>query len=225
MNNTEQLYKFLRDLAQNNNRPWFQQHKEQFDEIRANWLAELDRLIAAMTLWEPGMATQTGRTAAYRIYRDTRFSSDKTPYKTFFSAVFNPEGRKSTHAGYYLEMSPFESRHPGLYGGLWCVERPMLTKLRHAIVDNIEEWEEIVNAPELVKNFPGWFSDMLKTIPKGWDRNHPQAFYLRMTNYGKYHPCDEKFFLRSDWPEQAAEQFHILQPMIQFLNYSMDEDL
>lgn len=222
---TGRLYEFLRQLAANNNRTWFMEHKAEFDELRQLWLADIDRVIKAMVPWEPGMVTQSGKTAAYRIYRDTRFSPDKTPYKTYLSAAFSPGGRKSEHAGFYLEMGPVAEHNPGVYGGLWCMERPVLNKLRRAIVDNIEEWEEIVHAPEMQRLFPDWCSSSLKTIPKGWDKNHPQAFYLRMTNYGKYHPLDEKFFLSGNWPEKVAELFRVLKPFVDFLNYSMDEEL
>lgn len=221
----KQLFDFLRRLGQNNDRQWFQSNKSEFDDLRAQWIADLDRVIAAMTVWEPGMATQSGRSAAYRIYRDTRFSPDKTPYKTYFSAAFSPQGRKSDRAGYYLEISPSASHESGLYGGVWCLERPMLNKLRHAIVDNIDEWEEIVNSPEMTRDFPLWCSYTLKTIPKGWDRNHPQAFYLRMTNYGKFRPCPESFFTDPSWPERVAELFHTLQPFCRFINYSIDEEI
>ena len=135
------LYDFLRRLAANNDRAWFQANRAEYDELRALWAEDIDRIIRRMTLWEPGMATQTARTAAYRINRDIRFSPDKSPYKTFFSAAFSPFGRKSERAGYYLEMSPFAERHPGVYGGLWCVDRPVLNKLRHAIIDNIRSEE------------------------------------------------------------------------------------
>lgn len=225
MNSTEQLYGFLTQLADNNNRAWFLAHKELYEEVRRAWLANLDRVIAAMAEWEPSMAAMSAKQCAYRIYRDTRFSSDKTPYKTFFSAAFSPEGRSSHHAGYYLEMSPFADRNPGIYGGVWCLERPMLNKMRRAIVDNIEEWEAIVNEPKMEQLFPGWCSEMLKTAPKGWERDHPQIFYLRMTNYGKFHPCNRRFFLDPDWPELTAELFKVLKPMVDFINYSMDEDV
>lgn len=221
---TERLFDFLNRLAVNNNRPWFQEHKAEFDELRQLWFNDVDRLIAAMAEWEPGMSSQTAKSSVYRIYRDTRFSSDKTPYKTYFSAALSPWGRKSDRAGYYLELSPDDLPHEsGFYGGLWCMERPVLNKLRHAIVDNVEEWEEILNAPAMQRDFPDWCSTMLKTAPKGWDRNHPQSFYLRMTNYGKFRPCDEQFFLTPDWPERTAELFHSLKPFVDFLNYSIDE--
>lgn len=223
MHYVSRLYDFLRRLAANNDRAWFQANRAEYDELRALWAEDIDRIIRRMTLWEPAMATQTARTAAYRINRDIRFSPDKSPYKTFFSAAFSPFGRKSERAGYYLEMSPFAERHPGVYGGLWCVDRPVLNKLRHAIIDNIEEWEQIVNSPQMLLTYPGWCSDMLKTAPKGWPRGHAQEFYLRMTNYGKFHPCDERFFLDSSWPDRVADMFLILKPLCDFLNYSIDE--
>lgn len=219
----QELYDFLRKLDQNNNREWFAAHRDTYERLRNLWLADIDRLIAAMAKWEPRLASLTAKDAAYRIHRDTRFSLDKTPYKTYFSAAISPWGRKTNRAGYYIEIGFPKSYDQGLYGGLWCLESPMLKKMRHAIVDNIEEWQEIVTNPDMEREFPGWCSSSIKTIPKGWDRNHPQAEYLRMTNYGKYHPCTADFYLTPDWPERAAEIFSHLRPLIDFLNYSIDE--
>ncbi len=218
-----ELYKFFDELAANNDRQWFASNKQRYEHLRGLWHEDIDRLIANMTGWQADFATQTAKSCAYRIYRDTRFSLDKTPYKTFFSAAISPWGRKDGHAGYYIETGRARTFDQGLYAGAWCVESAMLKKLRHAIVDNIEEWEEIVNSPEMQKHFPDWCSTSLKTIPKGWDKNHPQAQYLRMTNYGKFMACDDKFFLDPTWPERASEMFRILKPFVDFLNYSMDE--
>jgi len=111
----------------------------------------------------------------------------------------------------------------GIYGGCWCPSSPVLRKLRHAIVDNIEEFLEIVDNTELQREFPGWCSSMLKTIPKGWDRNHPQAFYLRMTNYGKFRELPADFFFSPDWPLHTSALMKTLKPLVDFINYSIDE--
>lgn len=219
----DELFSFLDELADNNNRTWFEQHRQQYERLRGLWLDDLDRMIGCMAKWDPTLSSQTARQCVYRIYRDTRFSKDKTPYKTFFSAAVCQYGRKSPYAGYYISVGNMTHLDQGLYGGIWCPTPEMLRKLRHAIVDNIEEWEEIVESPEMKRAYPDWCSTSLKTIPKGWDRNHPQAFYLRMTNYGKFLPCDRKFFLTPDWPERAADLFSVLHPFIQFINYSIDE--
>lgn len=220
---TQELYEFLRTLSENNNREWFAENRDTYERLRTLWLNDIDRLISAMAQWEPRLASQSAKNSVYRIYRDTRFSLDKTPYKTYFSALISPWGKTTSRAGYYIEFGFPNSYDQGLYGGLWCIESPMLKKMRHAIVDNIEEWEEIVTNPDMEREFPGWCSSTIKTIPKGWDRNHPQAEYLRMTNYGKYHPCTPEFYFSPDWPERAAELFSHLRPFIDFLNYSLDE--
>ncbi len=219
----KRLYRFFDDLKANNDREWFTANKPLYEELRALWLADIDRMLSLMSSWEPSLASLTAKSCAYRIYRDTRFSRDKTPYKTFFSASASSRGRLSDRAGYYIELGRADSYDQGLYGGVWCLESATLKKLRHAIVDNIEEWEEIVSAPEVQALYPGWCSTTLKTIPKGWERNHPQAEYLRMTNYGKVHHCSDDFFLDPAWPERAADMFHALKPLIDFINYSIDE--
>lgn len=219
----KELYQFFGELSLNNNRVWWAENRERYDALRQQWLDDLDRVISHMSLWEPGMASQTAQSCAYRIYRDTRFSTDKSPYKTYFSAAFSPWGRKTERAAWYLEIGLAPVHQSGAYGGMWCLDSATLKKLRHAIVDNIDEFTQIITAPDMVRLYPDWCSNMLKTIPKGWDRNHPQAEYLRMTNYGKFHPCSEEFFLDPTWPEQIAELFHALKPLIDFLNYSIDE--
>lgn len=218
----KQLYEFFDQLAANNRRDWFADHKQQYLDLRARWLEDIDRLIACMTIWQPDLASQTAQSSAYRIYRDTRFKTDKTPYKTFFSALISPWGKKTDRAAYYIEIGRSQTLDQGLYGGAWCLDAPTLRKMRHAIVDNIEEWESIVCEPALTDNF-SWCSSTLKTMPKGWERDHPQAEYLRMTNYGWFHPCDDSFYLDSAWPERTAELFHKLKPFVDFINYSIDE--
>jgi len=221
-NYVPRLYDFLRRLRDNNNRPWFQEHKSEYQELREAWLEDVDRMIAAMAVWEPDVAGQFAKDCAYRIYRDTRFSPDKTPYKIYFSAAVSPYGKNAMRAGYYLEIG-LRPGGSGLYGGLYCPDTKMLKKIRNAIVDNIEEFEEIVNEPRMQRVFPGWIGEKLKTIPKGWPKDHPQAPLLRLKDYGKMHFCEESFFADTLWPEKAAEIFALLKPFNDFLNYSIDE--
>lgn len=216
------LAAFLQDLAANNNRDWFRENRARYDELRALWLADIDRLIAFMAAWEPALAGLTASRASFRIYRDTRFSPDKTPYKTFFSAAMNPGGRGVHSAGYYLQCGIGEGT--GLYGGIWCPEAPVLKKLRHAIVDNIEEWEEINGNPALNRHFTLVTSSSLKTAPKGWPKDHPQAEWLRMKDYGREAALDGRFFSDPSWPERAAEMFSLVKPFNDFLNYSAYEE-
>lgn len=216
------IFEFLDELKANNNREWFAPHKEECMALRETFIRQLQQLIDAMV--DGGAAELKhldARDCLYRIYRDTRFSQDKTPYKTYFSALISPNGRHYEKACYYIQIGADEC---GLYGGLWMPPSPMLRKVRRAIVDNIEEFEEIIHAPEIERDFPGWVGERLKTIPQGYDRNHPQAGLLRLKEYGKYHPCTRAFFRRKDWPQTAAKLLLELRPLCNFINYSIDEE-
>lgn len=230
-NYVPELYKFLEELGRRQDRQWFRDNRARYDELRALWLADLDRVIAAIEPWWPEMRSQTGRSSAFRIYRDTRFSADKRPFKTYFSATFSPYGRSAGSAhkpGLYLQMGPDCGNYgveAGLYGGVWLPETPVLKKLRKAILDNIEEFEEIINNPELLNLYPEWCGEALKTIPKGYDRNHPQAHLLRLKEYGRFAPRSLKYFSDPAWPEKVADDFRPLKPLIDFLDYSINEEL
>lgn len=217
----KELYRFLGELAVNNNKEWFAANRQRYDRLRQLWLDDVDRLIAAMAQWEPAVAGFTARDVTYRIYRDTRFSPDKSPLKTYFSSAPGPYGRHSARAGYYLETG-VDGRN-GLYGGLWCPEPQVLKKMRRAIVDNIEEFESIIEQPDLVRYFPQWCGQQLKTVPKGWDRDHPQAPLLRLKDYGRVSQVDYDYFMDPSWPEITAERFKALKPLVDFLNYTIDE--
>lgn len=217
------IYEFLADVAANNNRPWFQANRGRYDDLRARWYEDLERLIALMGEWEPGMRTQTASTASYRFNRDTRFSPDKSPYKVYFSAVLSPYGRKSIMAGDYLQVD-VRPEENGLYTGIYCPEPRLLKKLRHAIVDNIEEFEEIINEPQFAARYPGWVGQRLKSAPQGWPKDHPQIELLKLKDYGRFAPCKHSYFTDPLWYERAAEDFRIAKPFVDFLNYSVVEE-
>lgn len=229
MNYTIQLFDFFHRLDENNNRPWFHEHKDEYDFLRECWIKDIDKLLALMTQWEPDLAGQTAKNCVYRIYRDTRFSPDKTPYKRFFSAAFSPWGRKTNRACYYLQMGvtdPDRHLNSGLYGGMWCPDSDMLRKVRTAIVDNDEEFSEIIENKEFKSIFPDFdLGDKLKTVPRGFDKNSKFAEILKMKNIGKYCPAGEAFFTREDWVEETARRFSLLKPFIDFINYSIDEEI
>lgn len=220
---TARLFKYLRQLAANNNREWFAEHRAEFDDLRAQWLDDLQRLINAMGASDPRLLGISPRKAAFRIYRDTRFSLDKTPYKTYFSAQLTPGGGNVHTAGYYIHVSA--DADAGLYGGIWQPESAVLKKLRRAIVDNIEEFEEIISNPQMLRYFPEWTGQQLKTVPKGYDRNHPQAHLLRLKDIGRFDATGPDFFLDSAWPEKAAERLLLLRPLLDFIDYSITEEI
>ena len=218
------LFDFFEQLSLNNDRPWFQQHKSEYDQLRQEWIAHIDRIIALLAPEWPELTRHTGASVTYRVYRDVRFSADKTPYKTHISSSISPYGRNLRYAGIYLQAG-LPDCYNGIFAGLWAPSPAVLRKVRAAILDNIEEWEAIVRDPALTRVFPGWDGARLKTVPKGYDRDHPYAEYLRLKDIAKYRPMSHADFRDPAWHEQVAADTLLIKPMIDFLNYSIDEDV
>lgn len=220
---TSRLFDFLARIRVNNNREWFRANREEYDWLRQQWVTDVERLQALMAEWKPELMRQPVKDCFYRFNRDTRFSPDKSPYKTYFSALFSQYGRKSYHASYYLQLGDGNYADGGLFGGSWCTPTPIVRKLRRAIADNREEFTEIISNPELEEFFPGWIGDRLKNVPKEFEADDPLGEFLKMKDIGKMYSCGEDFFLRPDWPERASRLFSLLRPLNDFINYSFDE--
>lgn len=218
------LYRFLDRLKHNNTREWFNAHRDEYDDLRRRFLEDLDRMLALMATWDTTFAGMKASEGVWRINRDTRFSLDKSPYKTHFSAGYSRGGRKSIYAGYFLDLGYPRDYETGLYVGKWMYPTPVMTKLRKAIVDNIEEFEEIIHDPALLANFPSWCSDSLKKAPKGWDPAHPNIDLLRLVTLARHSEKGFDYYNDPAWPEKTAEIFHTASPLINFINYSIDED-
>lgn len=222
---TQGLYGFLSELSVNNNREWFAANKERWMELRKGWMDDIDLLLSRMAEWEPAFGRLTAKDCVYRIYRDVRFSADKSPYKTWVCAGINVHGKSSHDGGYYVQAGPASDGSyvsSGLYGGVWEPDSSTLKKLRRAIVDNIEEFREITETEEIRRIFPEWCGNKLKTMPQGWPKDHRDADLLRLKEYGKACYCDEAFFT-GDWTAEASRRFRLLKPMVDFLNYSIEE--
>lgn len=216
----KELFKFLDEIKDNNNREWFAEHKAEYTKLREQWLADLQVLINELAAHDPALRHVTAADCAYRFYRDTRFSPDKTPYKTYFSALISPAGRHTDRACYYVHIGAEEV---ALYAGLWMPESKVLKKVRKAIINNVEEFRSITETPEIEKLFPGWWGRKLKTAPKGYDRYHPDIDLLQLTEYGKACELTRDFVCKPGWQKEAARRLLLLKPMIDFLNYSIDE--
>lgn len=222
---TQGLYGFLRELSEHNDRTWFAANKERWELLRKGWMEDVDLLLSRMSEWDPSLRHLTAKDCVFRIYRDVRFSANKSPYKTWVCAGINARGKSSHDGGYYIQAGPETDASyvfSGLFGGVWEPDSTTLRKLRKAITDNIEEFREIIDNKELNRVFPGWVGDQLKTVPKGWPKDHPDADLLRLKEYGKACHCDEAFFT-GDWTVEASRRLQLLKPLIDFLNYSIDE--
>ena len=214
--------RFLADIAAHNDREWFAAHRERYDEARAAFESLVGELIPAVAQVEPAVAPLTVRDCTYRFYRDTRFSPDKSPYKRHFGAYLNPLGKKSPHGGYYLH---FEPGHFLVAGGAYCLEPKVLRAVRESVVDRIDEFRAIVEAPAFRRRFPTLGSEWVKTVPKGFPRDFPWPDYIRCKDYSVSQSLPDAFFDRPDWMAQVVDAFACMKPFLDFVNDTVDDYL
>lgn len=217
-----QLLAFLRELADNNNRQWFAENKERYTALRTAWERDMARLIATVAEFDDNARGLNIKQCVYRIYRDVRFSHDKSPYKRYFSGVIGRGGRHTVVSSHYVH---FEPDNLMVCGGVWWPEKAVLNRLRALIDAERDEWLAIVGDPEFTSRF-GWESDTLKKMPADYSHVRPDeaiAPYIRMKEYiAVMHP-GEDYFDCDDWVQRVADDLRHLMPMHRFLNYVFDE--
>ena len=211
---------FINELKINNNRPWFAAHKGEYDAIRKACIAEIETLLTLLSRVDSNLVSVTPEECIYRIYRDIRFSPDKSPFKTHFGIVLGKGGRKCWDAAYYLHIEPGEC---ALYGGVWFPEQPVLTRLRHDIYDNIEEFMAILEKPDFKAKFKGLTGDSLKSMPKGFPKDCPYGDIIKMKEFLVMEHFPDKYFSNKKWQESIASDIKLMKPFIDFLNYTFEE--
>ena len=214
--NIPEILAFLRQLAIHNDRTWFKSHKERFDTLRSAWERDMERLIALVGEHDPQVQGLSVKDSVYRIYRDIRFSPDKRPYKDYFSGVLGHGGRHTVQSCYYVHFGVQELM---LCGGIWWPEKTILDQLRGLIDAEPEEFLSIVNHPDLITSGYRWECRSLKTMPKGYPKDHPLGKYLKMKEYLLVKRVDEEYFECEDWVERVAADLQPLKPLHDFLNY------
>lgn len=210
-----QTLTFLRQLAKNNNKPWFDEHKKEYDAARKDFEQFVDALLKAMTPLEPALATQKAKDCVFRIFRDVRFSKDKTPYKNHFGAAFAQGGRKWDGAVYYLHLEP-GAIFAG--GGLWQPESPLLKQVRQEIDYSYKEFQDIINNKEFKKLFPKIDGESLSKPPQGYEADNPAINYLKLKGYTVGHTLKDEDLTSKDALKKVVQFFTAMAPFINFLN-------
>lgn len=188
----KELFSFLKDLSANNNREWFQANRARYDAAREK-LDEMARLfILAVEQHDPGAARLTPKDCTYRIYRDVRFSPDKSPYKTHMGIFVNPlGGKKGIECGYYLGLEPGRTVFTC---GTYCLPSPVLRAVRQSIFDLTDEYLGIVEDPEFKRIFPTVGADPLKTAPKGFPKDWPHIDLIKPREFVAMTSLPDSFF-------------------------------
>ena len=207
---------FLRALKRNNRREWFQPRKEQFDaDVREPMLAIVERLADDLRSIAPEIVVDP-KTAIYRIYRDTRFSENKTPYKTHVAAVFPWRGlAKHEGAGLYFHVSPDEV---WMGGGMYSPQTAQLQAVREHIAGNVRRMRVIVESPGFRRHVGELEGERLQRVPHGFPKDHAAAEYLKYRQFlaGRELPpawaCNPKFY------STLITVFRQVAPLARFLN-------
>jgi uncharacterized protein (TIGR02453 family) len=213
---------FLVDLAFNNERPWFQAHKADYERLLKEPLEALCIDLAA-ELAKKGVPLRADpKSSPFRIYRDTRFSKDKTPYKTHLAASFpwvgdgaaTSEGESQRHGGGYFHLSP-EGSYMG--GGMWHPEPARLAAFRKAVDEDPDAVLGALEDPTFRARFEPVHGDTYKRIPSGYPPDHPHADLLRLKDvtFGREIANDEVF--SADLPVVLAADFAAAVPVLRFL--------
>jgi uncharacterized protein (TIGR02453 family) len=207
---------FLRSLARHNNRQWFQEHKTTYETALKKPLQDLIAALAdEFGRFAPEMIA-TAKASTYRIYRDIRFSKDKSPYKTHVAAVFPRKGLgKHGGAGLYLQI---DAREVLLGGGLYMPSPEDLNGVRDHIAGNHKKFRSIVESHKFQKLFGKLGGERLSRIPRGFPEGHPAADYLRHKQFLAGRTLDAEIALGPLLLKRTVETFEEMMPFVRFLN-------
>ena len=227
----KKIMDFLREITMNNNRTWFLEHKAEYQSARAEFEAGIAQAITRIAEFDESIAHVTVKDTIYRFNRDTRFSQDKSPYKTHFGSFINARSKKSLRGGYYIHLEPGQCI---LAVGNYWLPTNILTSCRNEIMANEEEWLQCVESEEFKKYYgapedaewespQGFGMTKLKTCPTGFPRDYPHLHYLRLKDYCAWHRVEDSFFEGDQWLDKMATMFMAGKPIMDFTNSVIDD--
>lgn len=214
---------FLKKLSKNNNKPWFDANRDAYQQARSNFESFIQKVIDAFGKQDASIAMLTAKECMFRINRDVRFSKDKAPYKRNLAASINRAGKKSIYAGYYFHMEPGNSF---VGGGIWMPMPAETQKIRQEIDYCWPEFKKIVGSARFSKTF----EDLdrapeftLSKVPKGYEKENPAAEYLKLKSWVAMQQFTDQDICSDDIVSKTVKVFATIQPLINFLNRSLND--
>lgn len=209
---------YLADLQMNNNRDWYHANKARYKEAHELFLSEVQAIIDRLQPHDSSLLGLTAGDAAFRIYRDVRFSNDKTPYKTHFGAFMAQGGRKSNRGGYYIHVS---NDDPFLAAGVYSPPKEALRAIRQEIMYRPAEISTIIAEKEKL-GYSMYEDDKLKRGPKGFPEEGPFGELLKYKHYLLSRNLSEKELLNENFADNISDHFKQLVPLNDYLNTALD---
>jgi uncharacterized protein (TIGR02453 family) len=213
--------KFLKDLKKNNNKPWFEKHKDLYLGAKEDIEYLVEQVIERFGKIDAEIATLQPAACTYRIYRDVRFSKDKTPYKIYMGAYLNKGGKKMPTAGYYMHFEPGRIMAGG---GLWMPMAPELNKVRQEIDYSFSEWNKILAARVFKKNFSEGLEqeDLLSRPPKGYADDNPAIGYLKLKSFIVTRAFTDAEVQSKTFLKELLKTFESMKDFVYFLNRALE---
>lgn len=217
----KETLKFLKDLKANNDRDWFKANKALFDKAQDNMTAFIGQLIGSVGKFDTEVNGIDPTACVFRIYRDVRFSKDKSPYKTNLGGYISPGGRKSMQPGFYFHLEPGKSFFAA---GKHLPDGKELLKIRNAIAANADAFLKIVNKKSFIEKFGKLSGDSLRSVPKGFDPESKAAEYLKLKDLMVVaNFTNDKDLLSADLAKNINALAKEAYPLISFLRTALDQ--
>ncbi len=220
MANFRQINDFLTRLGKNNNREWFQANKSEYDLLRSQFVVFMDELIEELSYIDISLKGVAAKNCIFRIYRDVRFSNDKSPYKTNFGAFISASGVKGNRPGYYLHLEPGQSF---LAGGLYMPPTHSIKAVRDEIYFNSVELVKILSNPEFTRYFDGLDrDDVMVKPPKGYPSDFAYIEWLKFRSFTVSSGIGEDQLYAGSIRQYLFQGYKSMYPFIRFLNKALD---
>lgn len=211
---------FLKLLKKNNNRDWFNANKDRYLKEHENIIAFADALLFEMNKHDV-IENQSGKKSLHRIYKDTRFSKDKTPYKSNWSGGFQ-RATKSRRGGYYFHI---ESGNTFVAGGFWGPEPKDLKRIRDEFVSDAAPLRKILKSKKFADIFGKLEGEQIKTTPKGYDANSPAIDLLRFKQFYVMKKFTDKEVLSENFAKQMSDTFKAMRPFFDYMTEVLTTDV
>ncbi len=209
------VLQFLTRLKKNNNRQWFEQNRGQYEQAMGQFELLVGRLIAGLGK-VVDLQGVSPRDCIMRIYRDVRFSKDKSPYKTGLGAGIVPGGRKSGRLGFHLHLAPNGTTMTA--GGLWDPTPEQLSRFRQAISQDAGPFKKILGSSRFKRHFGALAGDKLKAAPQGYPAAHPEIELLRHKQVCVMESFDDEVVASPAFPVLVLESLKAMQPFVDYLD-------
>ena len=212
---------FLRELIDNNHKEWFDANRQYYREAQNEFNQFVDLLIPEIRSFDPSIGSITAKDCVFRIYRDVRFSNDKTPYKNHFGAYIAKDGRKSVMAGYYFHIEPIGAGYLNnsmWAGGIYSPAAPTLKAIRTDIYEHTKEYKNIIENKEFTGAFKWFDGNKLTIAPKGFPKDFAEIELIKHKEFTFYRNIDEQTLIDNYLLEKSIDIYKLMIPINKFIN-------